>query len=468
MALVFTKHESTCNFIKITGDKKELDRLKNTLTIKNTSIPYQIKMLVDSIQRNRSFGNLDKVLRLERKITELKEQEHVEYYQELSDSLVIPAGFWDLASSGDNCHLNTEVKPYLIPTLRPYQNESVNELLKYKRATCVLATGLGKTIVQMSVALSFIKAGKRVMIIVPTKDLVNQFIETAKKFHDSVTGAHSDMQPKLGTDILITTPMTATRHIDKCDCVLIDESHHSSADTYANLLGASDHIEYTYNFTATPFRSDGMDLAIHAFGGPIVYEKDLRYGIDNGYLNPFEVYIKKVKAMRSGEEIVIPKAKLATTAYKHLMSNPLVQAEIRSLITNALKKDRKIIVLFKTLAPAKQLAKSFKGIKVLVADANFKKPLKDFQNGTSNVLIATSKLIGEGIDIPFADVLIVCTQHSSDVMTYQSIGRILRLSDEKKKPIVIDVVATGYQSFARSIFARKKVYIKNAEKVVDL
>lgn len=452
------------NLVIAEGDQSSINKLKNTLTLTNKSLVFRAQMIKKSISRVRN--NPDRLLKLRTELRDTEENIKTEYWHEHEEGLLIPAGFWGLAETTDG-YEKDNTQPYHISFLRGYQKEAVTECLKYKRATCVMATGTGKSLTMTSLALSHIKQGRRIIIIVPSVDLVDQFVESVKGVHDSVTGASGTKKPKLGTDILVCTAFSAQKHIDKFDVVLTDEAHRAPSATWANLLGSADHIEYVYNFTATPFRADGLDLAIHAFGGPIVFERDLKFGIDNGYLKPFDVFTVDLYAQyNETTPIMLSDSVMHTSAYKKIVSNKYFLNKTADLLKKAHKSGRKVIVLFKTLAPARELARLCKGeIEFTVANADWKKPLDDFKNGKSSVLVATSKLIGEGIDIPDADMLILCMQNSSDGMTYQALGRVLRLSEGKKKPIVIDITANGYNSFERSSLKRKAIWNKTADSV---
>lgn len=461
----------TSNMLKFSGPQFALEKLKKELTITNKSMSFQVYRLKKSI---KSFASIDKpwakaaAKKVRAELAVVEDKISTEYFTEDGDSVIAPAGFWYLADIKDESNLNTEIKPVYLKGNRQYQRDSVDELLRYKRATCVLATGLGKSRCIISLAISAMLVGKRTIIIVPTKDLVEQFILSVKDFHQSVTGAHSERKPKPGCDIMVCTVGSAARHADKFDVIAIDENHHNVAETWANLLSMS-HAEYVYGFTATPFRSDGMDKAIHAFTGPIVYERDLIWGIKEGWLEKFDAYSVSVSAMEGDCEIRIPSSKANTTAYKRIVGNKEFLNKVAMLIRNAHSSGRRVIVLFKTLAPAKLLAKiCSKDIKFGVADAKYKKPLRDFQNGDTNILVATSKLVGEGIDIPGADTLILCTQNSSDVITFQALGRILRKAEDKKKPLLIDIIADGYNSFEESGKKRLKVWDKAADSVTKI
>ena len=441
------------NYLIAEGSDYALKKLRDFLTFKNKSNEFRIMQIKKTLREAPPWITPDKKELLKKELEDLSDQINVEYYEESNGKLIIPAGYWYLGEKVEgDIHLNTDIELVVNEGSRPYQIEGVSKLLQYKRATLVLATGLGKTKCMSSICLSFIKKEKRICIIVPTEYLIQQVVKTMKSFTDSVTGASSGRIPKLGTDILVCTAGTAGKYIDRYDAVIIDEFHHTVASTWSEVLSMA-RAEYVYGLTATPFRTDGMDTAMHAFGGPVVYERDVSWGIDNGWLSPFSaftVYIDHGASIRSTAS--------RASAYKKSM-NYVYIGEVAKHLKSAIASDRKIICLFKTIVAAKQLANMF-GLSV--ADAKYKKPLYDFQNGVTKVLIASDRLVSEGVDIPDADVLILCTQNSSDIITMQALGRVLRKSEGKKTPMVVDCIAKGYASFENSGRKRMKIWKKLA------
>jgi len=463
--------------LEIVGDSSEIDKLNKKLTLTNKSVFFQQKKANERLEYWRMRYNaevgvngfasdytLDKVRELEKLISNLSESLHRCYLYHSEGKWYVPAGFWHLVNKvEDDVHLSG-IKPYILDTLRDYQKESVEEMLKYKRATGVLATGLGKSLIIASICMSFVKAGKRVFIVVPTDYLVGQVYETVKQFHNSVTAAGGGRHPKLGADIFVCTAQSAIKHIGDFNCVVVDECQHVPANTWEELMGAADKCEYVYNLTATPFRTDGLDLAIHASGGPTVFERDVKWGIDNGWLTKPKVFRIIIN---TGKEF--SDKSMATTAYKHLTGHKSVLNLVKNQIEKAVASGRKVMVIFNTLDPAHKLRKLCeKTVPFNVADANFKKPLHDFQKGESNILVATAKLISEGVNIPDASVLILLTQNSSDAITYQAVGRVLRKSEGKKDAIIIDVTTEGYKQFANASLKRLAVYSKITDEIKDM
>jgi superfamily II DNA or RNA helicase len=87
-----------------------------------------------------------------------------------------------------------------------------------------------------------------------------------------------------------------------------------------------------------------------------------------------------------------------------------------------------------------------------------KAPLRRFRNGESKILLVNSGLISEGVDLPDADVIIQVCQNSSDVMSLQILGRILRKPEGKRKSVMIDIKSNGYEPFVRAGDRRKRLY----------
>ncbi len=86
--------------------------------------------------------------------------------------------------------------------------------------------------------------------------------------------------------------------------------------------------------------------------------------------------------------------------------------------------------------------------------------LRDFKDKKIRVLIATSQLIGEGIDLPFLDTLFLVFPTSSKTRLIQHIGRVQRKNKGKSISKVYDYY-DQYVSVLNIMFQkRKKIYEK--------
>ena len=470
--LIFERSKLNKQYYEVTGPAESLEILKDKLTLVNKSIEWAIYDANNSMKFWKSQGDNEfvngKVNEIALNIENLTPQLTEEYYGERDGKLVVPAGYWNYAEKvvGDD-HLNTLLKPKFVPGLRHYQTEAITALMLYKRATCVLGTGLGKTMVISSIVLTALEEGLRVLIVVPSEYLIKQVVETVSRYTDSITSASATRHISLGKSVLVTTPITAKKYADIYDVIIIDESHRSAASSWTSLLSDVEKAEYVYNLTATPFRADGLDLAIHAFGGPVVFSRDAKWGIQNGWLANFDVYTYRFSSYKDGRQVVCGDKTKKPMAYGKIVGNKDFLMNVLPMIVKAYNNGRKIMVIFKSLKPAEILKKLLdkEGIDTQVANGEYKLPLVKFANDESRLLLATDKLISEGVDIPGADVLFVLTQHSSPVTTYQSIGRVLRKAKDKKKPLIIDIEATGYRGFQSAGEKRLEIYKDLADTV---
>jgi superfamily II DNA or RNA helicase len=263
----------------------------------------------------------------------------------------------------------------------------------------------------------------------------------------------------------VTTIQSAVGFADLPDVVIFDECHHISAESWTKLAMSLSKATNVYGFTATAFRSDGLDVAIHSFAGPIVYRRGVQWGIQNKWLNDFSVFIIKVSPKKNGKKVFLSSDRVqATTAYKILVPSLELMTVARDRLIAALDKGRKVIVVFKTVEACKSFRK-FCSDKIALDVASAEKgqkskaPMRRFQKGESNVLLVNSGLIAEGVDIPNCDMVIQCCQNSSDVMSLQILGRIIRKKpDGAKKSIVIDIITNGYDQFERSGKKRTDLY----------
>lgn len=439
--------------IKVTGPRSALDRLKQYLTITNTSVSWQIREANKKLLANRVRGISDDSTYSQyhlKQLAELLPLETEKLYFDEGTHLILPAGFFYLAKNATD-FMDGRVKPYYLDKLRDYQKRAVMQALEKKRGVVQSSTGTGKSLMIASLCLSLVKAGKRVCVVVPSDYLVKQTYEVIKAHHDSTTMAGGGRHPVLGSDILVVTAMSAKKYISSYQALAIDEVQYQAASTWQDLVIAAEDAEYVYGFTATPFRSDGLDLVINAYCGPVVFEYSARQAIADGWLTKPSIYCVEINTD-------LKFSGTAQKAYRALVCTPEVFSFIEKKINGAIANGNKTILIFKTVVAANLFKKYAKTLSFDVAHADYKKPMDDFADGSVNLLVACDRLVAVGVNLPTADVLILATQHSSDVLSYQSVGRVLRLSKDKENATVIDICVNGFSQFENGAKRRRRVY----------
>ena len=143
-----------------------------------------------------------------------------------------------------------------------FQRHVIEYAVKKGRCALFLDTGLGKTLIELSIALNYRKhTGKPVLIITPLA-VAYQFVNEAKKF--GITGVQYSKDGSYDTDIVVCNYERLGKFIaSDFDCVILDES-----SILKNFEGAIKNqvtaflkkVKYRFLATATPSPNDYIEL----------------------------------------------------------------------------------------------------------------------------------------------------------------------------------------------------------------
>ena len=192
---------------------------------------------------------------------------------------------------------------------RPYQLEclsSIDDALRDGPSTLVvMATGTGKTVVFGHVAANW-RAG-RVLIVVHRDELSQQASTKVGKIVGEQCAIEkgeersNESTPWAKSHVVVTSVQTMCRpnRHERFDphefgLVIIDEAHHSVAETYLRVLG---HFRQNPNIkllgvTATPDRAD--EEALGKVYQSVAFEYGIREAIDDGWLVPIQQQLIQV------------------------------------------------------------------------------------------------------------------------------------------------------------------------------
>ena len=190
--------------------------------------------------------------------------------------------------------------------LREYQKNALEEFIGNRgRGVVILPTAAGKTVIGFK-ALERLR--QKTLIIVPTKNLLYQWIEHLTKYTSltkNMIGQVGD-QVKEIKEITITTYDSARTNLNAFrkifNLVILDEAHHAAAKETVKVLEGLP-ARYRLGLTATPDRSDkGEELLFKYIGNPIIVAKvsDLA---ENGYIAKHK--LKTIEVPLSEEEKAI-------------------------------------------------------------------------------------------------------------------------------------------------------------------
>lgn len=171
-------------------------------------------------------------------------------------------------------------------SLRDYQLECIDVIASLKGGSHLvqMATGLGKT-----VTFANIPRHGRMLILSHRDELVYQPI----KYFDCPVGVEKAGVRSAGEEVVSASVQTLARadrlqttfRPGQFDIIVTDEAHHALAPSYRKIY---DYLRPRLHvgFTATPRRGD--DRGLSDVFEDIVFQRDLKWGIEHGYLTDID------------------------------------------------------------------------------------------------------------------------------------------------------------------------------------
>jgi len=322
------------------------------------------------------------------------------------------------ACCGDSSMLTYDSDKRQFMSLRTYQTDLLNrlrvELRSHSRVLGVLPTGGGKTRIFCKIADLARSRGADVKILVHRRELLAQ---TPDPYVQTIQSWVPDGE----------------------DLVIVDEAHHSCAQTWkAKLLACKSVL----GFTATPQRLDGggLDVVFQSMvEGPGI--SDL---MGLGYLSDYKLFCPPGKPDlkglgRSGGDYA--RAKLA----ERTSEQKVVAAAVKNWFL--LAGGRQTIGFCVSVAHMQSVAESFSsaGVRVGTIDgkmaaAHRKCVVEAFRTGEIQILLSVD-LISEGFDVPNCSCVLLLRPTQSLGLHLQQIGRALRPSGDVA--VVLDCVGNS-------------------------
>ncbi len=239
---------------------------------------------------------------------------------------------------------------------------------------------------------------------------------------------------------------------DHFDFVIVNEAHHSQADTYREV------IKYfecgKIGMTATEKRADGRD--IRDLFPHIICEIYLEEAIARGWVAKLHYLVKssglstqRLKKICDG---MIEDGK--RISIKQLNENIFVEKLDRQMLKEIYEYSfpsddmpRQTLLFCENINHAKHMLKLLLEDQKLAgtvhskqSDGKNRETMDAFRTGQIQFLISIDKL-NEDIDVPEAEVGVFIRATDSETVFFQQLGRLLRLSGKKKMAYVLDFVA---------------------------
>lgn len=340
---------------------------------------------------------------------------------------------------------------------REYQQEAIDTCLDNWRGVINFATGMGKTLTALHLIRSL---GRKTLIVVPSDSIAQQFYsELCDAFGEERIGFFGGGKKKI-KDITVgiaasVIKATATFKKEELGCIIFDEVHHIAASTFYDIASNLGDVGRIYGLTATDYRSDGKDIMINAGCGEVLIKRDIKWGIDNGFLAKPKFTVREVPT--SGTDFKNNKLK----SYKeHVLGDVVMKQQILKDLMDALNNGQSVLCLVNEVSHGEELSKQTGLPFAQGKDKKSQQYVEDLNAGKIKGLIGTAGKVSEGTDTKNVDVLIMAHFIASKGPVIQSIGRALRKTSTKNEAMIIDYIPKGSTMLTRHAENRIKWYLE--------
>ena len=347
--------------------------------------------------------------------------------------------------------------------LRFKQDDILATLIGMDSGIIIAPTAYGKTFIMLALTALYPKAN--IIMASPSTALLRSTYGRMLKITGDVGRVGGGFnQPNRVTLCTFGSIMGAP--IDKCDILLLDESHSASAPKIsANIARIRSPVKI-FGMTATPKgRSDNAELPVEVMIGPEIAKVDYEEACEAGMVSPIKVGFVDMPegccAIQSYDYATKPAKKRNCYWRNEVRNQALAEATLTFPAKLGMRDDPQVLVLTETTEHAFRLARRLPGFEVVYANmasdrlAKLKslrlvpddyKPLTgrqrdallmNFEAGRVRKVVATG-CWGTGVDFVHLDVIVNASGSPSPISTVQWAGRNSRMYEGKSFGLLID------------------------------
>lgn len=339
---------------------------------------------------------------------------------------------------------------------RDYQLDAVFQAITKGRVLLVSPTASGKSLMLYILMRWHLAHGRKQMLVVPTKNLVEQMYSdfadyssaTKWKVEKHCARAGDGRKPTSDTDILISTWQSLQRQPDSFfepfTVIYGDEAHQYKAKSLTNILEVASTAAFRIGTTGT---LDGLQthrLVLEGLFGPVYKVTTTKTLMDTE-----QVATLAIKAIVL-EYTDAERKQYSKVAYPEEIEFLTYNVRRNKFIRNlAVVQKRNTLVLFRLVEHGKQLhlligEKVHEKRKVFLVygatESDAREEVREIIESEKDAIIVASKgTFSTGVNIKNLSSIIFASPSKSRIQNLQSIGRGLRKSDSKDHCTLFDI-----------------------------
>jgi len=331
---------------------------------------------------------------------------------------------------------------------RDYQIDAVYDALKYNRKLLISPTASGKSMMIYAVVRYFVETKKKVLLIVPTTSLVEQMY---KDFEDYGWNAdqychriYSGKEKTNENSVTITTWQSVYKlkrpFFKDFDVAIGDEAHLFKSKSLVSIMTKMDSAKYRYGFTGTLDGSQTHKWVLEGLFGPSYKVTQTKELIDKGHLSKLQI---RVLILKHTDQKFDTYEDELQYIIGHSKRNRFIRNLVLDLKGNSL-------ILFSRVATHGQILfdsinSSVQGNRKVFyvhggVEAQERERIREItEQERDAIIVASYGTFSTGINIKNLHNVIFASPSKSRIRNLQSIGRVLRTGDNKKKAVLYDI-----------------------------
>lgn len=339
-----------------------------------------------------------------------------------------------------------------------------------ERALLISATGTGKTYAS---AFAMRELGyKRVLFLVHRGQLARQTKKSYERVFDKKVsmGLVGSGYLEYDKDYVFAMVQTLNRdeHLkkyrtDEFDCIILDEAHHSSAETYQKVMNYFK-PKLWLGMTATPDKRDdhveGRNI-YEIFNYQIAYEIRLQQAMEENMLCPFHYF--GISDISIVDDKQLKSKKLTERDFNQLTGHERVRHIIEQANYYEYSGDRvKGLIFCCRIDESEELSAKFNaaGFRTIALNGSasedertnaFERLAMDEKDATEDMqpldYIFSVEILNEGVDIVEVNQVIMLRPTESPIVFIQQLGRGLRKADGKEYVVILDFIGNYNNNF---------------------
>lgn len=342
-------------------------------------------------------------------------------------------------------------------TPKEHHLASLHASLRYQNCMVISPTASGKSFFIYNLANFLSKTMTRGLIIVPTINLVSQlkqdFIDYSVKnqwdvennVHMIYGGQTKNTNKKISISTWQSIYDLPKKYFAKFDWIIVDEAHHATSDSIKKIMEGSINARFRIGTTGTTDGTELNELILEGLFGPLVNVISTKELMNRGDIAQLQI---NCMVMNHNISPIMSRELIKSDNHKqleYLALNEKRNKFIRKIVAN--ERGNKLVLFqfvekhgiplyeaFKKEYPDKEIY-YISGITPLGEREEIRKRLSETNDA---ILVAGYQVYSTGMNVPSIQHVFSTMPGKSRIRILQTIGRALRLHNEKEKATAWD------------------------------